>query len=189
MSSEAVQSDTDIVRETLVNKDAFSVLVVRYQDKLRRYVRRLGVRNEEDQDDLLQDIFIKTYKNLNGFDQALSFSSWVYRIAHNEAVSHFRRRSVRPEGSQLDEGDEIVTTLAGDDNLMNEIAGRDDGRLLRDALLKIDAKYRDIVVLRYFEGKDYEEIADILEMPVGSVATRLYRAKSQLRELLKTTLS
>lgn len=188
MSLGADLSDTEVVRSALVNKDDFGVLVVRYEDKLRRYVRRLGVRNEEDQDDLLQDIFIKTYKNLNGFDQELSFSSWVYRIAHNEAVSHFRRRSVRPEGTQLDDGDEIVGTLAGDDNVMNEIVGRDDGRLLKEALLKLDAKYRDIVILRYFEGKDYEEIADILEMPVGSVATRLHRAKAQLRELLKTTL-
>lgn len=181
-------SDTDIVKSTLTNKEAFSGLVVRYEEKLRRYIRRLGVRNEEDQHDLLQDIFIKVYKNLNGFDQTLSFSSWVYRIAHNEAVSHFRRRSSRPEGSQVDDGDEVVGMLPSGDDLIEEIVSRDDGRILRAALQKIDAKYRDIIILRYFEGKEYDEISDILEIPVGSVATRLYRAKARLRELLVTTL-
>ncbi len=181
-------SDTDIVRNTLVDKEAFGLLISRYEQKLRRYIRRLGVRNEEDQNDLLQDIFIKTYKNLYGFDQALSFSSWIYRIAHNEAVSHFRRRSVRPEGSQVDDGNEVVGQIASGDDLMNEIASRDDGRILKEALEKIDPKYRDVVVLRYFEGKEYDEIADILLMPVGSVATRLHRAKTRLRKLLVTKL-
>ena len=72
------QTDADIVRASLTNKDLFGLLVIRYEDKFRRYVRRLGLRNEEDQDDVLQEIFIKIYKNLNGYDQALSFSSWAY---------------------------------------------------------------------------------------------------------------
>ncbi len=186
MTTVALISDTDIVKQTLVDKEAFGVLIMRYEEKLRRYIRRLGARNEEDQNDLLQDIFIKTYKNLNGFDQGLSFSSWIYRIAHNEAVSHFRRRSVRPEGSQVDDGNEVVGLLGSGDDLIEEIAARDDGRVLKEALAKLDPKYRDIVVLRYFEGKEYDEIADILEMPVGSVATRLYRAKARLKELLTT---
>ena len=59
---------------------------------------RLGIRNAEDREDTLQDIFIKIYKNLNGFDTNLSFSSWVYRIAHNEAISAYRKKNVRPEG-------------------------------------------------------------------------------------------
>jgi RNA polymerase sigma-70 factor (ECF subfamily) len=182
-------TDADIVRETLVTKDAFAVLVQRYEERLRRYVRRLGVRNEEDQDDLLQDIFIKIYKNLHGFDQALSFSSWVYRIAHNEAVSSFRRTSVRPEGSQVIDGDEVVREIAATDDVMREVVSRHDSSLIVDALARIDAKYRDIIVLRYFEGKEYEEIADILEMPVGSVATRIHRAKDRLRTLLAPKFS
>jgi RNA polymerase sigma-70 factor (ECF subfamily) len=179
------RTDVDIVRETLDNKEAFALLMVRYEERLRRYVRRLGVRNVEDQDDLLQDIFIKTYKNLNGFDQALPFSSWIYRIAHNEAVSSFRRRNVRPEGNAVVDGDEIVRDIADGDDLMREVVSRHDGSLISTALEGIDAKYRDIIVLRYFEGKEYEEIADILQIPVGSVATRLHRAKDRLRVLLQ----
>lgn len=189
MTGVADMTDADIVRETLLDKEYFAVLMGRYEEKLRRYVRRIGVRNAEDQDDLLQDIFIKTYKNLNAYDQDLPFSSWVYRIAHNEAVSLFRRRSVRPEGSQVDDGDEIVQTIAAKDDLMREVIERHDGHLLMQALEKIDDKYRDVIVLRYFEGKEYEEIADILTMPIGSVATRIHRAKGHLRALLEPKLA
>lgn len=182
-------SDREAVQLTLENKDMFAVLVTRYEQKLRRYLRRLGVRNDDDQTDLLQDIFIKTYKNLNGYDQSLQFSSWIYRIAHNEAVSHFRRRSVRPEGNMVHDSDEVVSLLGSGDDLMRELTQKDDGRLLEEALGHLDDKYRDIVILRYFEGKEYEEIADILLLPVGSVATRLFRAKAKLKELLVTKLT
>jgi RNA polymerase sigma-70 factor (ECF subfamily) len=176
------QSDADIVRASLAEKEKFGSLVVRYEDKFRRYIRRLGVRNQEDQDDVLQDIFIKIYKNLNGYDQKLPFSSWAYRIAHNEAITHFRKRSVRPEGNAIDQGDEVIALSASNENLMKELEAQDDGRLLLSALHTLDAKYRDVIVLRYFEGREYAEIADILEMPIGSVATRLFRAKAALKK-------
>jgi RNA polymerase sigma-70 factor (ECF subfamily) len=180
-------TDAEIVRLTLQDKEHFAVLVMRYEERLRRYVRRLGVRNQEDQDDLLQDIFVKVYKNLNAYDQALPFSSWVYRIAHNEAVSLFRRRSARPEGSQVDDGDEIVHTLAAKDDVMHDAIMRHEGRELMQAIERLDERYRDVILLRFFEGKEYEEIADILTLPVGSVATRIHRAKSRLRALLEPT--
>jgi RNA polymerase sigma-70 factor (ECF subfamily) len=185
MNTALEYSDADIVLQTLSDKESFTVLVERYEEKLRRYIRRLGVRNEEDQDDVLQDIFIKTYKNLNGFDPALSFSSWVYRIAHNEAVSLFRHRSVRPEGSQVDDGDQMVRVMLDTDDVMHEIATRYDGIILSRALEDLDEKYRDVIILRFFEQKEYDEIADILKIPIGSVSTRLYRAKNRLRTLVE----
>jgi len=101
-------SDNEIVEKTLSEKEAFRVLVERYELPLDRYLIRLGIRNKEDRVDLLQDIFIKIYRNLNGFDMDLSFSSWAYRIAHNEAVSWFRKRSVRPEGHMVNDGEELL---------------------------------------------------------------------------------
>jgi RNA polymerase sigma-70 factor, ECF subfamily len=189
MDASGIQSDVEVVQATLAHKDSFGELVIRYEEKFRRYIRRLGIRNEEDQDDVLQEIFIKIYRNLNGYDQSLSFSSWAYRIAHNEAVSHHRKRTVRPEGHAIDDGDEVIALSGSGDDLMEELAAKDDGRLLGEALNRLDPKYRDVIVLRYFEGKEYEEIADILLMPVGSVATRIFRAKAALRGLLARTLT
>lgn len=177
-------SDAAVVEATIANKEAFGVLVSRYEEKFRRYLRRLGVRNEDDQDDVLQDIFIKIYKNLNGYDQALSFSSWAYRIAHNEAITHYRRRAARPEGHSVDDGDDVLSLESSGHSLIEELSLKDDRRVLLEAVSKLDPKYRDIIILRYFEGKEYEEIADILTMPIGSVATRIHRAKHALKGLL-----
>lgn len=181
---EDARADTEVIVATIANKDMFGLLVVRYEEKFRRYLRRLGVRNEDDQDDVLQDIFIKIYKNLNGYDQTLPFSSWAYRIAHNEAITHHRRRSVRPEGHAVDDGDDVLALEGSGHSLIEELSSLDDRRVVLQAVEKLDPKYRDVVILRFFEGKEYEEIADILAMPIGSVATRIHRAKAALKGLL-----
>ena len=90
-------TDEEIVVKTLQDKQFFGEIVDRYEAKLTRYIARLGVRNPEDQLDVLQEIFLKVYKNLNGFDRSLQFSSWIYRISHNEAISWYRKKNVRPE--------------------------------------------------------------------------------------------
>ena len=105
-------SDEEIVKLTVENKEHFGVLVDRYQAKLTRYITRLGVRDPEDQSDVLQDIFLKTYRNINGFDTSLKFSSWVYRIAHNEAISWYRKKNVRPEGHLIADSEEIISFLS-----------------------------------------------------------------------------
>ena len=104
-------SDEELVRKTLDDKRFFAVLVDRYEAKLRRYITRLGVRDPEDQLDVLQEIFLKTYRNLNGFDTSLQFSSWIYRIAHNEAVSWYRKKNVRPEGHLIAASEELISFL------------------------------------------------------------------------------
>ena len=89
-------TDEEIVRRTLADKEAFALLIERYEAKLARYLERLGIAVPEDREDILQNTFVKAYRNLNSFDTELSFSSWVYRIAQNEAMSFFRARRARP---------------------------------------------------------------------------------------------
>jgi RNA polymerase sigma-70 factor (ECF subfamily) len=86
---DVTRADEDIVGDALVHKEAFALLVLRYQERLARYLRRLGVMRREDMEDVLQNVFLKTYRNLNEFDRQLKFSSWIYRITHNEAMSFF----------------------------------------------------------------------------------------------------
>ena len=127
------------------------------------------------------------YKNLNSFDQSLSFSSWIYRIAHNEAVSWYRRRKARPEGYLVADS-EAVLALVSDDDLdrPEERFDRDiDAALLARELEKLDDKYRDILLLRYFEHLEYEQISDVLKIPVGTVGTLVHRAKKQLKKNLE----
>lgn len=174
-------SDEELVRQTLVDKQQFGLLIERYEQKLKRYVARLGVKNFDDQQDVMQEVFLKIYKNLNGFDTKLSFSSWAYRIAHNEAVSWYRKRNVRPEGHLVAESDEIVSLISSKDDTADVLIDRKfNAQELSRALEKLDEKYREVIILRYFEHKEYDEISDILKIPVGSVGTLLHRGKKRL---------
>ncbi len=177
-------TDEAVVKEALVDPEQFAELVFRYEEKLRRYIRRLGVQSKEDQEDILQEIFIKAYRNLNDFDTTLSFSSWIYRIAHNETMSWYRRERARPTGHLIIEGEEVMALLAEDKDSPEETLAKDfDAVALSKYLDTLPPKYRDPLLLRYFEHKEYEEISDILEIPVGTVGTLIYRGKSQLKKM------
>ncbi|MCE9585885.1 RNA polymerase sigma factor [Candidatus Uhrbacteria bacterium] len=178
------RADEDIVGDALVQKEAFALLVHRYQERLTRYLRRLGVFKREDMEDILQNVFLKTYRNLNEFDRKLKFSSWIYRITHNEAMSFFRSTSSRPEGHPVDDAELVLEQLSGSADTSMEAELGLNASQLTEAMKKLEAKYRDVIVLRYFEEREYAEISDILRIPTGTVATLLSRAKKRLRETL-----
>lgn len=174
-------TDTEIVAQTLQDKQFFGEIVDRYEAKLARYIARLGVRNPEDQLDVLQEIFLKVYKNLNGFDQSLQFSSWIYRIAHNEAISWYRKKNVRPEGHMIADSEELLGFLSAKEDTPDvDFDKAVNAQQVNEALQKIEDKYRQVLILRFFEHKEYEEISDILKIPIGSVGTLLHRGKKQL---------
>jgi RNA polymerase sigma-70 factor, ECF subfamily len=179
--------DEVLVTNTLKDKEQFGVLIERYEVKLRRYIRRLGVRNDEDQLDVLQDIFVKVYRNLNAFDTSLSFSSWIYRIAHNEAISWYRKQKVRPEGHLLSDGEEVLPLIhsaeEGAEVLFDQAI---NAGVVNQAMAELPDRYREVLILRYFEHKEYDEISDILRIPIGSVGTLLHRGKQRLASVLNT---
>lgn len=178
-------SDEEIVRRTLTEPNQYGLLVERYEPKLQRYITRLGVRVHDDQLDVLQEIFIKAYRNLNGFDTSLSFSSWIYRIAHNEAISFYRKKNVRPEGHLVGDSDEVLSFISssaeGSDVIFDKTI---NAKQVEEALSVLDEKYREPIILRFFEHKEYDEISDILQIPIGSVGTLLHRGKKQLADVL-----
>lgn len=176
--------DVDLVRLSLANPDQFSAIIGRYQDKLSRYVRRLGTASAEDTEDILQDIFLKVYLNLNDFDQDLKFSSWIYRIAHNQVISHFRKRQARPEAHSQSIDNDGLQLLATDMSLdgQSDVIIRQE--IIISALKKLEPKYREILVLKFFEDKSYQEISDILKKPLGTVASLMNRAKKALKNAM-----
>lgn len=178
-------SDEALVSSTLLDQNNFGLLIERYEKKMQRYIYRLGVRNFEDQQDVLQDIFIKAYRNLNSFDTSLTFSSWLYRIAHNEAISWYRKQNVRPEGHLLLDSEEVLGIIKAKDDSPELVFDQDiNATLVAEALAKIEEKYREVLVLRYFEHMEYNEISDILRIPPGSVGTLIHRGKKQLYNAL-----
>ncbi len=182
-------TDEEAARRSLEDKEQFALLIRRYEAPLGRYLERPGVRVREDREDLLQNAFLKAYRNLNSFDPTLAFSSWMYRIAHNEAMSFFRAKKARPQVVLGEEGQLLLTELRDERADTGALA---EERLtageLAQALEKIDPKYRDVLTLRFFEERSYADISDILELPVGTVATLIHRAKKALRAAVSDRL-
>ena len=180
-------TDEEIVRRTLLDKEMFGLLIQRYEAKLSRYLERLGVGVEEDREDILQNAFVKAYKNLNSFDPTLTFSSWMYRIAHNETMSFFRRKQARPQVILSEEGESLLTELRDTNSDTSDLAEhRLSSEELAKAFSKIDAKYREALILRFFEDRSYAEMSDILQVPLGTVSTLIHRAKRALLAVLPT---
>lgn len=184
-----ITTDEELVRETLAHPDIYGTLVERYEAKLARYIRRVVPLSDDDVKDVLQDVFIKAYQNLNDFDGNLLFSSWIYRIAHNEAITLIRKRkhmvrfapsSDAAQDDELDAG--VIEAIAADDDVEEEVGRRLQSEQAQRILGELDPLYRTILVLRFAEQKDYREISDILRKPMGTVATLLYRAKKQFRQ-------
>lgn len=180
-----MRTDAELVEHSLRDRHAFIEIVRRYEPALRRYVSRLGVARREDVDDVLQEAFIKIYLNLNDFDASLSLSAWMYRIVHNESVSHFRKQNVRPQVLNTEEDLLIFGRIADETNIAEELDKRINADLVRTAIAHLTPHYREVLILRFLEDRTYDEIADILKIPSGTVATYLNRGKKELRTSLK----
>lgn len=177
-------SDAELVSLTLENQDNFLYLVDRYKGKLMNYIRRLTNINDDDAEDVLQDVFIKVYLNLNGFDTSLKFSSWIYRITHNQVISQHRKLKARPEGYAVNIEDKAALSLAADIDIE---ASADLGIMkhnIAKVLGQLDQKYRDILILKFLEEKNYQEISDIIRKPTGTVASMINKAKSEFKKEL-----
>lgn len=178
------KTDQELVRATLVDRHAFGELVERYEAPLFRYIKRIGCDDSELMKDVLQESFIKAYINLNDYDPSLSFSAWLYRIAHNETINLFRKQKNRPRPVER-EADLVLFEKIADDL---DIEAQSDARLqqnaIQTALGNLDQHYRNVLILRFFEEKSYDEISDILQIPSGTVATYLSRAKQKLKDSL-----
>jgi len=155
----------------------------RYQRKLLSYIIRISGFSKEDAEDILQEVFIKIYVNLNSFDGDLKFSSWVYRITHNEVINNYRKKKARPQ-SVMDLDDDFLNNLVSDMKTDGHIDARYLRENVRKVMEKMEPRYREVLVLRFWEDRDYSEISDILKKPMGTVATLISRAKSSFQEEL-----
>jgi len=177
-------TDQALVARAIQDKQAFAAIIRRYENPLLRYINRLGCKDSFMAQDLLQEIFIKIYIHLNDYDPCFPFSSWIYRIAHNEIVSFFRKEKRR---SIVLSHNELVSLSQQIDDDNDDLAL--DNRMYSDAdiqiaLDRLDQKYKDVLLLRFFEEKSYEEISDILLIPQGTVATLINRAKKKIKASL-----
>jgi len=177
------KTDEELVALALKNQEIFACLIDRYEPKLMRYITRISSLTREDAEDLLQEIFVKIYRNLNSFDTDLKFSSWAYRIAHNQVISQWRKTRLSSQVLKFEGDEDYLKMLSSDEDLGLAVEKRFTATEVRKILDLMDEKYREVLVLKFLEGKDYKEISDILQKPLGTVATLINRAKKQFSKV------
>lgn len=168
------------------NTSAFGALVRRYQDRLFNAVLRV-VDHAEDAADVVQDAFLNAYQSLNSFKGDSEFFTWLYRIAFNAAISLRRKRKavLSFDGGPDDKGvtEPIDPSEYGRPGVALE-RNEEDAHVMA-ALDRLSVEHRVVLVLKDLEGQKYEEIAVILDVPIGTVRSRLHRARLELRDLLQ----
>lgn len=180
MAESSSLSDEALIALIRTNQpELYSEIIRRYQEKLTRYIRRFTA-SESLREDILQEVFIKTYRNLRDFDVTRSFSSWIYRIAHNESINQCKKH--QRESLVIDEWEwEVVDDRL---DLGAHLDTQESIKIVQKALQLLKEKYRQPLLLYFFEDKTYEEISDILHIPRNTVGTLIARGKAQLKSLL-----
>jgi RNA polymerase sigma-70 factor (ECF subfamily) len=184
IENEDIQNKTDeeLVELAKTSPDLYIFLVERYEDKILRYIGRITNYPKETVQDLGQEIFLKAYENINDFDSELKFSSWLYRIAHNHTISFWRKNKKAQGTISWDENESLKNIIESDEDLVRELDNKLVGDRIKDVLGLLKPIYKEVLVLKYIEGKDYQEISDIIKKPMGTVGTLILRAKKEFRE-------
>jgi len=175
-------SDPQIVSLVLEgDKEMYAVLVERYEAKLLRYAIYL-LKDYDIASDAVQDTFIKAYINLFSFNLNKTFSSWIYRILHNEAMNLIKRNKKTSTFTEMDmDGDEVFVKFSTDKIMDKNLLKAS----VRKCLSSIDIKYQEVLVLYFFDNLKYDEISDILHIPSSTVGVRIKRAKQALMKACK----
>ena len=178
-------SDEELVSLARRNQENFFYLMKRYQNRLLVYIRRLSNFDQDQAEDVLQETFIKTYYNLNDFDQSLKFSSWIYRICHNQLIDAYRRSKARPQNINWEDGLDVIKGLVSEADPAADLDRKYKQGEINKAIAALELKYREVLFLKFFEDRDYKEMSDILKKHMGTIASLLNRAKQKLEEKLK----
>lgn len=182
-------SDTELVVRTLDGSQAaFGELVRRYERPIVGLVLRM-VRDRGVAEELAQDVFVKAYDRLETYDQRRKFSSWLFKVAHNATIDHLRRRRLDTVPLETTESDDVqltdVLAASGGRQPDDRVLQREIGEALEAAIGELRPAYREVLLLRFAHGASYDEIAEVMDLPLGTVKTHLHRARKQLAERLE----
>ncbi len=178
------KTDNELVILVRKNPEALSYIIDRYRTKLERYINRRTSVSNHDKEDILQDVFIKIYRNINEYDNSLIFSSWIYRITHNYIIDWHRKNKKYTCISLDDDDSKLIHILQDEDNTvgLQKMFDQENLDLIKNEIKKLPKDYQEILMLKFFEDKSYEEISDILKISINSVGVKINRAKKLLKQ-------
>jgi len=178
-----IETHTDeYLAKTIQNgeKDNLGILIDRYEEKLVRYVSRM-IFDKNKIEDLVQDVFINAYTNINSFDTDQKFNPWIYRIAHNICINEIKKHS---KWKLIDiDSDAILPFLFAKEKTETNYEKAEIKKEVEECLEKLDTKYREALTLYYYEEMSYDEISDVLKIPSSTVGIRIKRAKEKIKLL------
>jgi len=160
--------------------EAFGALVERYQAKMTRYARRF-LRTAEDAEDAVQEVFLKSFENLQSFDSERRFSPWIYRIAHNAFINALKKKGKDP--LPFFDPDTLFPHPVAAERPDRDAEAKELREAFERIFERLDVKYREPLYLYYFEALSYQEIADVLKIPLSTVGVRIMRGKESMKTL------
>jgi RNA polymerase sigma-70 factor (ECF subfamily) len=185
-------SDHEVVQRARAGReDAYRELLRRYQRPVFSLIYRM-VRDRELAEDLAQETFVKVLNALDSYRPEFKFSSWIFKIANNAAIDHLRRRQLdtlsldgAPQATTPERVEATALQVAGGgESPLDELEARELGSAIEQAIGKLRPEYRACIILRHIEDRPYEEIAEILDLPLGTVKTYIHRARAELKDAL-----
>ena len=190
-SNHTIDDKALVARARKGSEAAYRELLDRYQRPVFSLVYRM-VRDRALAEDLAQEAFVRVFNNIERYDPKYKFSSWIFKIASNLTIDHLRKKepdTLSLEGSRhASTGEEAersrITVVSGELNPEEYVEAQELGSEIEEAIGALRAEYRTAVVLRHVEGRSYDEIAEIMDLPLGTVKTYIHRARAELRDSL-----
>lgn len=177
-------ADAALIQAVLAGDvDAFAELVQAYHGRLYNAMVRMGGR-PDDVEDIVQDTFLQAFRKLDTFRASSSFYTWIYRIAVNASINfHRRTRGTVPFSAQAEEGRELAIETG--ELPTRRLESREEAEWVQEGLLRLSPEHRQILIMREIDDLSYEEISEVLQLLVGTVRSRLHRARLQLKQVLQ----
>ena len=184
--------DIELIQRALDNdQQAYTEILQKYRAPLYNLLYRM-VRNKIDTEDLVQEAFIKAFNSLASFNDDFAFSTWLYKIAINNCIDFFRKKKLKtyPIDKPIESKDGNIKREFPDVSYQPDkfLLSKEKDKLIEEAIQNLPEKYRVAIVLRHNEDKSYEEISEIMDIPLGTVKARIFRAREMLKKHLKHKL-
>ena len=189
-SSSSLQDDHWVVLAVKGDEKAYSELTQKYQKPLYFHVCKM-IRNPDFAEDLVQDIFLKAFKSLKNYKNDYALSTWLYRIATNHTIDYLRKKKLETLSIHADDSDDTHATiqLADEDSFTDEpMIRRERKNKVHEAIDQLPEKYREVILKRHIEEKSYQEIAEEMDIPLGTVKAHIFRARELLYKYMKDTI-
>lgn len=191
--SDKARRDFELVKRALNEKDqkAYAELMDRYRESIYFMLLKM-VNNKDDAEDLTIEAFGKAFRRLAQYTPQFAFSTWLFKIASNNGIDFIRKKRIRAlsldTGFRNEDGDSMEIAVTDDQpDPIEALERKERLNLMRDVVTRLKPRYRTLIELRYFEEYSYEEIAEELDLPLGTVKAQLFRARDFLFQILKHT--